>query len=48
MEVSVNLEEKSNRIITYSVNGGFKRKEPQVQEMKDVWSFILEKLRERR
>jgi hypothetical protein len=31
-----------NRIITRPVNGGFKKKEPRAEEMKDVWAFLLE------
>lgn len=31
-----------NRIITRPANGGFKKKEPRAEEMKDVWAFLLE------
>lgn len=34
---------KPNRVITYSVNGGFRKKEPKAPEIKDIWSFLLEK-----
>lgn len=34
----------NNRIITYPVGGGFKQREPRAQEMKDVWTFLAEKL----
>jgi uncharacterized Zn finger protein len=42
MEESIELETKPNRVVTYSVGGGFKRKEAQVEEMKDVWKFLTE------
>lgn len=47
METTMELEFEPNRIITYPINGGFKRKEPRVQEMKDVWAFLVEVFMER-
>ena len=44
MEAVMELENRPNRVITYSVGGGFKKKEPQVEEMKDVWKFLMELL----
>lgn len=42
MEGAMGTENGLNRIITYSVGGGFKKKEPQAEEMKDVWKFLKE------
>ena len=42
MEGLLELENSPNRVITYSVGGGFKKKEPRVEEMKDVWKFLTE------
>lgn len=42
MEGTTKMENRFNRVITYSVGGGFKKKEPQVEEMKDVWKFLSE------
>lgn len=42
MEGVMELENGLNRVITYSVGGGFKKNEPQVEEMKDVWKFLTE------
>ena len=39
---------RPNRIITRPIHGGFKKKEPQAQEMEDVWAFLVEKFMERR
>lgn len=39
METVMKLENRLNRGITYSFVGGFKKKESQVEEMKDVWKF---------
>lgn len=43
MEAIMELENRPNRVITYSV-GGFKKKEPQVEEMNDIWKFLTELL----
>ena len=48
MEKTMEVEIRPNRIITYPVDGGFKKKEPHAQEMKDVWAFLAEKFMERR
>lgn len=42
VETKEELLYEQNRIITNPVNGGFKWKEPQVQEMKDLWKFFSE------
>lgn len=47
MEKTMEVVIRPNRIITYPVDGGFKKKEPHAQEMKDVWAFLAEKFMER-
>lgn len=42
MEGTMELGNRPNRVITYSVGGGFKKKEPQAEEMKDVRKFLTE------
>lgn len=44
MEMVIELEKKPNRVIIYSIGGGFKKKEPQVEEIQDIWRFLTELL----